>query len=90
MDSIYRSPRGRDLLRAWCHDRLTAWPVPHERTTLTANGARTHLVLAGSGPTTVVYVPGTNFNAATSLPLATALVTAGYRVAMRTSRASPA
>ncbi|WP_308405171.1 alpha/beta fold hydrolase [Streptomyces sp. B93] len=27
-----------------------------------------------------MFVPGTNFNAATSLPLATALVAAGYRV----------
>ncbi|QHC23977.1 alpha/beta fold hydrolase [Streptomyces sp. GS7] len=82
MDSIYRSARGRDLIRTWCRDRLAAWPVPHERTALTANGARTHLVLAGSGPTTVVYVPGTNFNAAASLPMATSLVTAGYRVAI--------
>ncbi|MER7949760.1 alpha/beta hydrolase [Streptomyces sp. NPDC096079] len=38
-----------------------------------ANGADTHVVVAGGGPT-VVVVPGTNFNAATVLPLATALV----------------
>ncbi|MFD9409850.1 alpha/beta fold hydrolase [Streptomyces sp. NPDC059989] len=49
---------------------------------MTANGARTHLVSAGSGPTTVVFVPGTNFNAAASLPLATALVAAGHRLVL--------
>ncbi|MFF4606487.1 alpha/beta fold hydrolase [Streptomyces sp. NPDC001339] len=80
MDSIYRSATGRDLIRRWCLDQLTAWPVPHERRTVTAKGARTHVVLAGSGATTVVFVPGTDFNAAASLPLATALVAAGHRV----------
>lgn len=80
MKSIYRSTAGEELIQRWCLDQLAAWPVPHERTTVIANGAHTHVVLAGSGATTVVYVPGTNFNAAVSLPLATALVTAGYRV----------
>lgn len=78
--SIYRSAPGQELVRRWCLDQLAAWPVPHERTTVTAKGAPTHVVLAGSGATTVVFVPGTNFNAAASLPLATALVAAGHRV----------
>jgi pimeloyl-ACP methyl ester carboxylesterase len=78
--SIYRSTAGKELVRRWCLDRLAAWRVPHERRTVTGKGARTHVVLAGSGATTVVFVPGTNFNAATSLPLATALVVDGYRV----------
>ncbi|MFG2875403.1 alpha/beta fold hydrolase [Streptomyces sp. NPDC048337] len=82
MDSIYRSPAGRERIRGWCTDRLDAWPVAHERATVTANGARTHAVLAGSGPTTVLFVPGTNFNAAASLPLATALVAAGHRLVL--------
>ncbi|HEY9369419.1 alpha/beta hydrolase [Streptomyces sp.] len=80
MDSIYRSTAGEKLIRCWCLDQLAAWSVPHERKTVTAKGALTHVVLAGSGATTVVFVPGTNFNAAASLPLATALVAAGYRV----------
>ncbi|MFI9629488.1 alpha/beta fold hydrolase [Streptomyces sp. NPDC052042] len=80
MDSIYRGTTSRELIRDWCLDQLAGWPVPHERKTVTANGARTHVVLAGSGPTTVVFVPGTNFNAAASLPLATALVDDGHRV----------
>ncbi|WP_328924269.1 alpha/beta hydrolase [Streptomyces sp. NBC_00190] len=80
MESIYRSTAGRELIRRWCFDQFDAWAVPHERTTVSANGAQTHVVLAGSGPTTVVFVPGTNFNAAASLPLATTLVAAGHRV----------
>ncbi|MFE0700769.1 alpha/beta fold hydrolase [Streptomyces sp. NPDC058872] len=80
MDSIYRSTPGRELIRRWCLDQLAAWPVPHERKTVTAKGVQTHTVLAGSGATTVVFVPGTNFNAAASLPLATALVAADHRV----------
>ncbi|MDO0916593.1 alpha/beta hydrolase [Streptomyces sp. DT2A-34] len=80
MKSIYRSTTGKDLIRRWCLDQLAAWPVPHERKTVTAKGAQTHVVLAGSGAKTVVFVPGTNFNAAASLPLATALVATGYRV----------
>ncbi|MCX4545800.1 alpha/beta fold hydrolase [Streptomyces sp. NBC_01565] len=80
MESIYRSTTGKELIRRWCLDQLAAWPVPHEQKTVTANEAQTHVVLAGSGATTVVFVPGTNFNAAASLPLATALVAAGYRV----------
>ncbi|WP_329403392.1 alpha/beta hydrolase [Streptomyces virginiae] len=80
MDSIYRSTTGKELIRRWCLDQLAAWPVPHERKTVTAKGTQTHVVLAGSGASTVVFVPGTNFNAAASLPLATALVAAGYRV----------
>ncbi|MFE2283194.1 alpha/beta fold hydrolase [Streptomyces sp. NPDC059443] len=82
MDSIYRSAEGRELIRRWCTGRLDAWPVPHERTTVTANGARTHVVTAGSGPVTVVFVAGTNFNASASLPLATALVEAGHRLVL--------
>ncbi|MEU6975462.1 alpha/beta hydrolase [Streptomyces sp. NPDC046371] len=73
MTSIYRSPSGRDAVRRWCAERLGAWPVPHDREVFEANGAKTHVVVAGSGDTTVVVVPGTNFNAATVLPLATAL-----------------
>ncbi|BCK69344.1 hypothetical protein Srufu_032970 [Streptomyces libani subsp. rufus] len=80
MDSIYRSTTGEELIRGWCLGRLAAWQVPHERKTLTVKGVMTHVVLAGTGTTTVVFVPGTNFNAAASLPLASALVTSGYRV----------
>ncbi len=80
MGSIYRDERGRRSVQDWCADQLERWTVPHERVEVTAKGAPTHIVAAGSGSTTVVFLPGTNFNAASSLPLATALVTAGHRV----------
>ncbi|MEV0049122.1 alpha/beta hydrolase [Saccharopolyspora shandongensis] len=70
---IYRSAKGREAVARWCTERLDAWPVPHQRLTITANGVATHAVVAGAGPRTVVFVPGTNFNAAGCLPLATAL-----------------
>ncbi|WP_239063253.1 alpha/beta hydrolase [Streptomyces sp. SID13031] len=53
--------------------------MPHECVVSYAHGAQTHLVVAGSGTTTVVFVPGTNFNAAVSLPLGAAL-SRRYRV----------
>lgn len=81
MKSIYRTAVGEQAIRRWCHDQLSGWPVPHERRTLTANGTDTHVVVAGTGALTVVFVPGTNFNAATSLPLATAL-SDRYRVVL--------
>ncbi|MFI1014775.1 alpha/beta fold hydrolase [Streptomyces sp. NPDC020965] len=81
MNSLYRSAVGRDRIRRWCAGQLDAWPVPHQRATVTAHGASTHAVTAGSGKP-VVFVPGTNFNAAASLPLATALVSAGHSVTL--------
>lgn len=80
MGSIYRSERGRQSIQGWCTDQLDRWTVPHERTIVVAKEVPTHVVTAGAGSTTVVFVPGTNFNAASSLPLATALVTTGHRV----------
>ncbi|MEU0990749.1 alpha/beta hydrolase [Streptomyces sp. NPDC005953] len=79
MRSIYRSIAGREAISRWCTDRLDGWAVAHERVTLTVSGVRTHVVTAGTG-SPVVFVPGTNFNAAASLPLATALIAAGHRV----------
>lgn len=71
--SLYRSAEGRDLIRGWCLEQIEAWPVPHTRTVLSTSVGGTHIVKTGEGPTQVVLVPGTNFNAATSLPLATVL-----------------
>ncbi|MFB6836252.1 alpha/beta fold hydrolase [Streptomyces sp. NPDC056361] len=85
MTSIYRTEAGRDRIRDWCSARLDAWQVPHERDVFSAGGAATHVVATGSpGPagTTVVLVPGTDFNAAASLPLADALLAAGHRVVL--------
>ncbi|MER7080907.1 Pimeloyl-ACP methyl ester carboxylesterase [Saccharopolyspora kobensis] len=73
MKDLYRNERGRKAIERWCTDQLDAWPVPHRRGLISANDATTHLVTAGTGPRTAVFVPGTNFCAASCLPLATAL-----------------
>lgn len=80
--SIYRSLDGRNEIQRWCLSRLDEWPVRHDRRTVEAAGVPTHVVTAGTGAATAVFVAGTNFNAATSLPIATALVTTGYRVVL--------
>lgn len=69
MSSLYRSDAGELRVKTWCRDRLAAWPVPHTTTTLTTSLGDTHLLWAGEGETVCVYLPGTNFNAATSLGL---------------------
>lgn len=79
---MYRDETGWRHIEQWCAQQLDRWPIPHERRTVRAGGVSTHVVAAGVGGRTVVCVPGTNFNAATSLPLATALATAGYRAVL--------
>ena len=69
MAHLYRTAAGRDEIRSWCLDRLAAWSVAHERRTMSTALGDTSLVSAGEGTTTVLYLPGTNFNAATSLAL---------------------
>lgn len=59
----------------WCIEQLDGWPVAHDRRVITAHGARTHVVTAGSGEATVLVVPGTNFGAAAYLQLGAALAT---------------
>ncbi|MBB1255528.1 alpha/beta fold hydrolase [Streptomyces alkaliterrae] len=71
--SCYRNPAARAAVADWCADRLARWPVPHRTTLLDTAAGPTHVTTAGDGPRDVVLLPGTNFNAATCLPLATAL-----------------
>src|SRR4051812_18965958 len=66
MPGLYRSTEARDRIRAWCTDRLDAWPVAHTRTTVSTTLGETAVVSAGTGEDVCVYLPGTNFNAATS------------------------
>ncbi|MEV6527834.1 alpha/beta fold hydrolase [Longispora sp. NPDC051575] len=75
MPSVYRTTHGRAVIADWCVKQLDAWTVPHTRSLLPTSAGHTHLTAAGvpGGPVSVLVVPGTNFNAATSLPLATAL-----------------
>ena len=73
MADLYRSPAGHEAIRSWCGSRLDGWAFPHERRTVPTVLGETSLVTAGDGPATVLYLPGTNFNAASSLLLVDAL-----------------
>ncbi|NUR05454.1 MAG: alpha/beta hydrolase [Nocardioidaceae bacterium] len=66
MRSLYRSGEQRERVLAWCRGRLASWSTPHRVETIDTNLGPTSLVTAGEGDT-VVYLPGTNFNAATGL-----------------------
>ena len=73
---LYRSPADAARIADWCHDRLEGWPVPHDVERLETGLGRTHLTWAGVAREALcVYLPGTNFNAATSTTLITALST---------------
>jgi pimeloyl-ACP methyl ester carboxylesterase len=71
--TIYRSPAGEDQIRQWCENQFSAWPVEHERQVLPAKGLDTHIVRAGTGPTSVVFIAGDRFSSAPCLPILTAL-----------------
>lgn len=79
MTAIYKSAAAHREVERWCTDQLARWPVSHRTMALATCAGRTHVVAMGedAGPQQatprVVVVPGTNFNAATSLPLVTAL-----------------
>lgn len=70
MRNRYRSSHGQRVIRDWCEDRIDRWTIAHHRRVVTTSIGETHLTLAGDGPATVLYLPGTNFGAATSLPVA--------------------
>lgn len=73
MADLYRSPDGERRVRDWCARRLDSWDVPHDRVTVETSLGDTHLVTAGAGDTVCVFLPGTNFNAATTLGFLEAL-----------------
>lgn len=72
--SIYRSPGDERTLRSWCQQQLAG----RTRSALTTELGETALVSVGEESRTVVYLPGTSFNAATSLTLLDALAAAGW------------
>jgi pimeloyl-ACP methyl ester carboxylesterase len=63
---LFRSTEGEAEVRRWCRDRLSAWSVPHEATVLPTVLGETHVLVAGTGDRVCVFLPGTNFNTATS------------------------
>lgn len=71
---LYRSPADAARIQGWCRDRLDAWPVRHDGEHLETSLGRTHLTQAGDAQAAVcIYLPGTNFNAATSTAVLTRL-----------------
>ncbi|MEV3939188.1 alpha/beta hydrolase [Glycomyces sp. NPDC049804] len=73
MRSLYKSEAGQRIIGHWCRARLDAFPVPHRRSLISVNGALAHVTFLGEEPARVVFVPGTNFNAATCLAVAEVL-----------------
>ncbi|GAA4923427.1 pimeloyl-ACP methyl ester carboxylesterase [Stackebrandtia albiflava] len=71
--SVYRGGDAGDTIRRWCDTRLREWRTDHGTRRVSCEDATVHLTCVGSGPTRVVLVPGTNFNAATSRTIAAAL-----------------
>ena len=74
MRDLYRSPGDATRIREWCRQRLDAWVVQHQTEHVETSLGDTHLTWAGvPGDATCLYLPGTNFNAATSTTLLTTL-----------------
>ncbi|MBZ2195365.1 alpha/beta fold hydrolase [Occultella gossypii] len=69
MKYIYKSTEAEQRVQAWCERRLESWTHPHQRETRETKAGRTHLLSAGAGTDgpTVVFLPGTNFCAASML-----------------------
>lgn len=66
MATPYRSPDGAAHVRHWCTAGLARWTVPHTTHEVDSACGQTHVVSAGSGRGICIYLPGTNFNAASS------------------------
>lgn len=72
--TIHRTDEGRRLLTDWCEAKLESWPSA-ERSTFDTSLGRTHVTASGSasGAPAVLWLPGTNFNAALSVDVATTI-----------------
>jgi pimeloyl-ACP methyl ester carboxylesterase len=66
---IYRSPAGRRAVVEWCDRELERQVPAAERCTIDSPLGSTHLTTLGRGPRHVLFLPGTNMSAATSIPL---------------------
>lgn len=68
MKGPYRSPVGAARVRDWCSAGLASWAVPHATQEVDTSCGQTHVVSAGAvnGDGICIYLPGTNFNTASS------------------------
>ncbi|MEU8611803.1 alpha/beta hydrolase [Actinoplanes sp. NPDC048791] len=73
MPTVYKNPRGQEAVRQWCSGALARAGFPLRTTTVDTSAGPVALTSAGTGPTRVVLVPGTGFNAAVALPWLRAL-----------------
>ncbi|MGZ5405849.1 MAG: alpha/beta fold hydrolase [Nocardioides sp.] len=73
MASPYRSPAGADQVHSWCSTGLARWRVRHATHQVDTRCGHTHVVSVGTGDGICVYLPGTNFNAASSTVMLSAL-----------------
>ena len=71
--NIYRTEEGRAEIVEWCERRLVEVDLPLERQTLDTGLGDSHVSTMGTGPSTVVLLPGTNFNIASWLEVAVPL-----------------
>lgn len=60
---------GQAAVATWWEERLRESSLDHRRQIVPTAAGPTHLLEAGQGRLTIVFLPGTNENAATSLPL---------------------
>jgi pimeloyl-ACP methyl ester carboxylesterase len=75
MTSAYRSTAAARRVQDWCQQALARWEVPHRTQWVDTSVGATHVVSLGAGSRACVYLPGTNFNAATSTAVLGALAT---------------
>ena len=59
MSGPYRSEAAQEQVQGWCRSRLETWEEPHESTFIDTGVGPIHVLRAGSGPVTLVYLPGT-------------------------------
>lgn len=75
MAELYRSEEQETAVRRWCELRLRGWEVDHAEQVIDTHLGPTHVLALGAGPATVLVLPGTSFNAATSLSWVAGLAT---------------
>ncbi len=69
MGRLYRTPAAERQVRTWCKSRLDGWSVPHRTLVVPTRVGDIHLTEVGAGPVTCLYLPGTSFCTATSMPV---------------------
>ena len=83
MGLLYRSDAAQERVQGWCRARLETFAEAHETMFIGTRAGPIHVLHAGSDPVTlVVYLPGTNFNAATSLSFIGSLTALGEVVVL--------